>query len=190
MTELPDDDALPADGSFEPTKEHAEGDNALVLLNQEGDPLPDVRGSLMIERQAYERVIEGLKMCADACAHLARQEPQHGETWMSIARMLDGIRRQACQLAGLEATSTQRETQGARGNPYGWRRARDRFLDGLKQATGGMRQLATCFRGELQWSIMAQGLERREESFRRLLTGRLPRPTVSPLILPSDFVRH
>lgn len=184
------DDALPADGTFEPTKEHVEGDNALVIHGPDGNPLPRPGGTMMIERQSYERVIEGLKMCGDACAHLAKQEPQHGETWMSIARMLDGVRLQACRLAGIEATLTQRETQGARGNPYGWRRARDRFLDGLKQATGGMRQLATCFRGELQWSVMAQQLERREAGFRALLVGRMPRPTVSPLILPPDFVRH
>jgi hypothetical protein len=158
-----------------------------VVLGSDGDPLPHPTGTRMIEKESYERVIEGLKMSADACMHLAKQEPEHGETWKSIGQLLDQIRLQATSLAGLGLTMRQLETEGARGNPYAWKHARKRFLDGLKQATGGMRQLSTCFRGDFRWSIMAQQLERRERSFRQLLTGRQPATPVSRLILPPGL---
>lgn len=163
--------------------------NNLVQRGKDGDPLPDPRGTLMIERESYERVIEGLKMSADACMHLAKQEPKHCETWKSIGALLDRMRFDACKLAGLDLTMRQQETPGARGNPYAWRKARDRFLNGLEQATGGMRQLATCFRGDVMWAFYAQQLERRKDGFRALLYGSKPR-AVSRLILPPGYARH
>jgi hypothetical protein len=167
----------------------AQDPNAIVL-GSDGDPMPHPTGTRMIEKESYERVVEGLKMSAEACMHLAKQEPEHGATWKGIGQLLDKIRLQACQLAGLDLAMKQLETQGARGNPYAWRRARQRFLDGLKQATGGMRQLAVCFRGDLRWSMMAQELERREKSFRDLLLGRKPQAPRSRLILPPGYVRQ
>lgn len=165
--------------------------NDLVVRGADGDPLPDrTRLTSMVEIESYERVIEGLKMSADACMHLAKQEPQHGETWKSIGHMLDKLRLQACQLAGLTLAMQQKETQGARGNPYTWRKARDRFLNGLQQSIGGMRQLATCFRADFQWAAMAQELDRRERSFRALLYGKRVLRPVRKLILPEGYTRH
>jgi len=169
--------------------------NNLVVRGSDGDPIPDGVGTRMIERESYERVIEGLKMAADACMHLAKQERRHGQTWKDIGQVLDRVRLEACKLAGIDATIQLRETEGARGNPYSWNRARKRFLDGIRQATGGMRQLATCFRGDLRWSMMAQQLERREQLFRALLVDRPLPPAqvaaaVPKLILPPGYVRH
>ncbi len=161
-----------------------------VVLGSDGDPMPHPTGTRMIEKESYERVIEGLKMSADACMHLAKQEPENGEKWRAIGQLLDKVRLEAARLAGVDLVMKQLETEGMRGNPYTWRRARQRFLDGLKQATGGMRQLATCFRGDLRWSMMAQELERREQGFRDLLLGRKPKAPRSGLILPPGFVRH
>jgi hypothetical protein len=164
--------------------------NDLVVRGSDGDPVSDPRGTRMIEVESYERVIDGLKMSADACMHLAKQEPENGETWKAIGALLDRLRREAAQLAGLGVAMRQAETHGARGNPYAWRRARDRFLLGLQQSIGGMRQLATCFRGDFRWSLMAQELDRREKSFRDFLYGRkMVRPSVR-LILPDGFRRH
>jgi hypothetical protein len=165
--------------------------NDLVVRGTDGDPLPDrSRFTSMVEIESYERVIEGLKMSADACMHLAKQEPQHGETWKSIGQTLDKLRVQACHLAGLTLAMQQKETQGTRGNPYTWRKARDRFLNGLQQSIGGMRQLATCFRADFQWAVMAQELDRRERSFRALLYGKRVLRPVRKLILPEGYTRH
>jgi hypothetical protein len=171
--------------------------NDLVVRGGDGDPLPDrTRLTSMVEIESYERVIEGLKMSADACMHLAKQEPKDGETWKSIGQMLDKLRLEAVKLAGIKITNASTVTDGARGNPYTWRKARDRFLNGLQQASGGMRQLATCFRADFQWALMAQELDRREQRFRKLLYSHdakfdaaLVKP-FRPLILPAGFVRH
>ena len=144
----------------------------------------------MIEKESYERVIEGLKMAADAAVHLAKHESLYGSVWTDIAAMLDKMRRQACMLAGIAFIGNERETQAARGNPYDWRKARDRFLDGIRQATGGMRQLATCFRGDVMWSFYAQQLERREKSFRALLAGKVVSIEVPRLVLAPGFTRQ
>lgn len=172
-----------------PGTDPAEDPNA-IRLGADGDPLAHPSATRMIEKESYERVIEGLKMSADACMHLAKQEPQDGDKWKSIGQLLDTLRLEAAKLAGLDVVMRQLETQGARGNPYTWRRARRRFLDGLRQATGGMRQLAVCFRGDFRWSMMAQELELREKKFRALLVGKEAPPTRSRLILPPGFVRH
>lgn len=162
-------------------------DNDLVVRGPDGDPLPDPRAVRMVEQESIERVIEGLKMASDACMHLAKQEPQDGQTWKEVGQLIDKMRLEAVRVGGI--TLAVNETQNVRGNPYAWKKARLRFLDGLKQATGGMRQLATCFRADYRWSILAQELERREQAFRALLIGRKPHPMRS-LILPPGFVRH
>lgn len=179
--------------------------NNLVVRGRDGDPLPHPTGTRMIEIESYERVIEGLKMAADACMHLAKIEPLKGSVWTDIARMLDKMRREASGLAGLDLQMAHEETKLARGAPYSWKKARDRFLDGLRQATGGMRQLATCFRGDFNWTFLAQQLERYEKNFRDILKPQpftlypteelaaqgaratLQRP-VQRLILPPGFV--
>lgn len=172
-----------------PDRDPAVDPNA-ISLGADGDPLAHPTGTRMIEKESYERVIEGLKMSADACMHLAKQEPRDGDKWKSIGQLMDTLRLEAAKLAGLDIAMRQLETQGARGNPYAWKHARKRFLDGLKQATGGMRQLATCFRGDFRWSMMAQQLEMREKKFRALLLGKEPAPARSGLILPPGYARH
>ena len=171
--------------------------NDLIVRGTDGDPLPDrTRLTKMIEIESFERVIEGLKMSADACMHLAKLEPQDCETWKAIGLLLDKVRMQALQLGGIKIAFGAIETTDVRGAPYGWRQARNRFLDGLRQATGGMRQLATCFRADFQWALMAQELERREERFKAVLykhNAKLDAGLMKPmraLILPEGFVRH
>lgn len=161
-----------------------------VRLGADGDPLVHPTATRMIEKESYERVIEGLKMAADACMHLAKQEPQDCETWKTIGKKLDEMRLTSCKLAGLGLAMRQLETQGARGNPYAWKHARERLLNGIRQASGGMRQLAVCFRADIQWSIMAQSLDRSESKLRALLVGRRSPDVASSLILPPGYVRH
>lgn len=166
--------------------------NNLVARGTDGDPLPHPTGTRMIEKESYERVVEGLKMASDACQHIAKGETVQASTWIDIGAMFDKMRREAVALAGLDLAMKQNETPTMRGAPMSWRKSRQQFLDGIKQATGGMRQLATCFRGDFNWSFMAQQLERYEKSFRALLLGarrdEAPRP--GKLILPPGYSRH
>jgi hypothetical protein len=187
-------------------KTHAPDDpqhpNNLVVLGPDGDPLPHPTGTKMIERESYERVIEGLKMAADACVHLAKRETVKASIWQDIGKILDKMRRDAVTLGGIDLAMKQSETSEVRGAPYSWRKARERFLDGIKQATGGMRQLATCFRADFHWSFMAQQLERHEKRFRELLLPEIrlaPTPRaakglittpVPKLIVPPGFARQ
>ena len=154
--------------------------NRGIELDRHGDPVR--QGSLMDERQSYERVIEGLKMASDAAVHLVKLEPIYADKWRAIASKLDQARRICVQHAGLGLTMKEKQTADVTGDPMPWRRARDRFKDGLVQASGGLRQLATCFRGELKWSRMAQSLEDLEGKFRRV---RAREPVAPRLILPN-----
>lgn len=138
-------------------------ENNLVVRDSSGDPLP--LGTRMIEKESYERVIEGLKLAAEGAAHLAVHHARDGNVaavnvYSGLARRLDQVRLTSVDVAGIDATRMkQQETQAVRGNPLSFLHARVRLRNGLKQAAGGMRQLATCHRGDLRWSLMASHLE-------------------------------
>jgi hypothetical protein len=173
--------------------------NNLVVCGADGDPVST--GTKMIEKESIERVIEGLKMAEDACQHLAKGETVKASIWIDIAAILAKMRRDAVTLAGHDLAMKQEQMGNVRGEAYSWVKARRRFLDGMKQATGGMRQLATCFRGDWNWSFMAQQLERHEDKFCRLLlpvnrlqpdAARARRIMAMPsprIILPPGFAR-
>jgi hypothetical protein len=175
------------------TPKPEEGDEdkpGLVSLDTQGDPLPDPRATRMLEIESYERVAEGLKMSAEAAMHLAKHESDSNTAakWQRVSQFMDQMRYMACQLANVEPASLMKETASVRGDPYAWRKARDRFLDGMKQASGGMRQLAVCFRADYRWSMMAQELEVREKTFRAMVAGLAVIPRTPPLIIPTGYV--
>lgn len=140
-----------------------ETDNNLVVRDAHGDPLP--LGTHMIEKESYERIIDGLKIAAEGAAHVSAHELRIKDTisclkYAGIARRLDQVRLLAVELAGIDETAmTQKETVEVRGEPMRFLRAKHRLRDGLKQATGGFRQFATCHRGDLRWSKLAFSLE-------------------------------
>lgn len=177
-------DALP------PDDDHGPG----IQLDRYGDPLP--QGTRMIEYESYERVIEGLKTSADACMHLAKHEATREgvDNRRGLALKLDQCRRMCIQHAGVDdprrASPTEFEAMGL---PLPWREARDQLIEGLTQAAGGARQLATCFRIDFVWSRVAWQLETLERSIRT------PKRTGSyfgevagskTLLLPPGYVRH
>lgn len=157
-----------------------------IQVDQHGDPLP--QGTRMIEYESYERVIEGLKIAADACMHLAKREytAEGVDNRRKLALMLDRCRRMCMQKAGIEDVITSNPTQEMRGEPLPFKVARNRLLDGLAQAAGGARQLATCFRLDLTWASVAQQLEKLERGVRNPKRMR----TANPLLLPTGYVRH
>src|SRR5580704_5059008 len=103
--------------------------NNLVVRGTDGDPIPHPSGTKMLERESYERVVEGLKMASDACVHLAKREPLTASVWSDIALMLDKMRRDAVALGGVDLVMKQQETERVRGEPLSWRAARQKFLD-------------------------------------------------------------
>jgi hypothetical protein len=162
------------------SEDHPHDDNG-VILDRYGDPALDPKATRMIEKESYERVIEGLRMASDAAMHLATREPQSAGIWTALGAKLDLVRRGFVQKAGLEDVQRQRATEKVWSNPLPWRDARDRFREGLRQAGGGCRQLAVCFRMELYYSQMANTLE---EMLRKLTVGAARKPR---LILPPGL---
>lgn len=157
-----------------------------IQVDRHGDPLP--QGTRMIEYESYERVIEGLKIAADACMHLAKREPtpEGVDNRRRLVLMLDQCRRICIRHAGVDDVIRSSPTQEMRGEPLAFREARDRLIEGLTQASGGARQLATCFRIDLVWSRVAWQLE---ELVRNIRTPKRMR-TANPLLLPTGYVKH
>lgn len=162
--------------------EPAPDNNKLIELDRYGDPALDPKAVRMIEKESYERVIEGLRIASEAAMHLATSEPQSVGVWTALGGKLDLVRRGFVQKAGIEDSSRQRATEKVWSNPLPWRNARDRFREGLRQASGGCRQLAVCFRMELYYSQMANSLE---DMLRKMTVGAARKPR--RLIMPRDF---
>lgn len=162
----------------------SENDN-LVQRDAQGDVIP--LGTRMIEVESYERVVEGLKIAAEGAAHLAVHEYRSKNvkacnSFSGLARRLDGCRMTAVDIAKLHDRARETETKEVRSDPLPYREARRRLRDGIKQSAGGMRQLATCHRLDLRWSLMASTLDEMEAK----LTGKpsaIVRPPKSGLIL-------
>lgn len=168
-----DDPSLPRPGTLDA--------NDLVHRDSSGDPVSS--GTRMIERESYERLIEGLRMSADAAQHLSGHEPESAGMWRAISDKLDQVRRIAVQEAGLGLVIKERQTARKDGGDLmRYKPARARFREGLQQASGGARQLATCFRADLKWSLIARQLEELEQSSLRASVaamapqGRIIRP--------------
>lgn len=157
--------------------------NNLVIRGADGDPVPT--GTRMIEKESYERVVEGLKIMADAAAHLVRLEPSSAHIWRGVHQRLDTTRRAAVQYAGLTEPMQQQETEAKRnGDTMPWVEARKRFREGGKQAAGGMRQLATCHRSDFAWSRMAGEIE---DMVRKLSEGARKKLRPPSLWVPPSY---
>jgi hypothetical protein len=161
--------------------------DTLLQVGADGDPLP--RGTRMQERESYERVVEGLKIAADAAMHRAPHEPELTAVWRQLAANLDQVRRIAVQHAGIGLLARERPTEIIRGDPMAWRASRDRFEDGLRQAAGGMRQLAVCFRGDVRWSQMANDVDAIGRKMRRRFSLAAARQAAA-LIMPAGARAH
>lgn len=126
-----------------------------VLLDANGDPVGE--GVKMLERESYERLIEGLKIMADSAAHLTRTEPEHSNEWALSMGVCDALRKMAMAHARID-TSGFKETE-LPSLPMAWANARTRFRDGCNQAHGGARQMAVCFRMDVSFSALARQIE-------------------------------
>jgi len=161
-----------------------------IEIDAHGDPVR--QGTLMVEKESYERVIEGLKMISDACAHLIKHEPESADTWRGYLTRFDKARRICVQYAGLGLVMKEHETGEVRGDPIPWRDCRKRFLDGVVQAAGGCRQLATCHRGDMWWTRMGDMLDDMARKLRghQALSKRKALNAKLSLFLPDNYSRH
>lgn len=176
---MPDESPPPRPGTPEA--------NDLVIRDKGGDPVN--LGTRMIERESYERVIEGLKLAADAAQHLAGLEPEAANLWRRVGSNLDQCRRISVQHAGLGLVIQENETRQKRGGDLmNYKPARARFREGLQQASGGMRQLATCFRNDIGWSRLAQQIEEMERAMLSPgLGGTGPQQAQRRIIVPPGY---
>jgi len=161
-----------------------------IEVDAHGDPVR--QGTLMLEKESYERVIEGLRMVSDACAHLIKHEPESIKTWRAYMTRFDKARLICVKYAGLGLSMKEHETGEVRGEPRPWKECRKRFLDGVVQAAGGCRQLATCHRGDLWWTTMANTLDEMARKLRghQALSKRKALNAKLSLLLPDNYSRH
>lgn len=143
------------------------------------------RGTAMTERESFERVVEGLKMAADGARHLAFL--QEDDRWDYLAENFDAIRVQCVGISGASTPDRIRPTQKVYGSMLNIRAAFERLLTGLKQASGGARQMGVGHRGEMAWVNFAQAILGFEDKAKALMKKHRAGALLSPggIILPN-----
>ena len=169
------------DGKPIPEKPKAEG----IQVDANGDPV--LQGTKLIEKESYERVIDGLRIAAEAAAHLVKSEPGNNAQWRGLSKKLDQCRLICVQHAGLGLVIKEKQTQEFTGDTTSWRAARDRFRYGITQSSGGCRQLGACFRMDLWWTRMADELEMIEIKLRPKSPQQLAARNIPKLIMPGTM---
>jgi hypothetical protein len=119
----------------------------------------DKRGTLMLERESYERIVEGLKKASDGARHMARWK--NPDLWNSLAAFLDQLRRAVVKESGFDRSEDGRDSlQVFGGDGLTWSDANTRILTGLKDAGAGARQIALGQRMDLRWTRYANQFDR------------------------------
>lgn len=145
----------------------------------------DKRGVLMRERESYERVIEGLKMASDGAHHL-HQSRQDGN-WHQMTQIFDKLRAAIARLGGLstEAVDSNPTTELWSAKTMGIHASYDRVYRGLDMAQKGARQVASCHRGDLKWSMYAMAIEKLRDQSSVLIRMKQAK---SPIMLPPGYM--
>lgn len=151
----------------------------------------DHRGSVMGELESWERIIDGLKMAADASRHMARF--RFPDKWNTLAQYLDSIRKAVIRDGGFDRPADATDSaQQFGGDGMAWTMASRRIADGLKMAASGADQIALCQRSDLRWVNYAQRLRTLRDTAHKLamktsqrVTDQGWRNTGSGLVVPS-----
>ncbi len=167
--------------AIDPSTGQPEG---LVEFGPDGDPVRDPRMTVLLEKESYERIIDGLKIAAEAAAHLERIDIRMAKGWDKRRTILDQVRKLCVHRSGIESVLTFKETAKVDGLPMDYRRARSRWNDGLRQASGGMRQLGTVFRQNAWYSHLANQLDELSEKTKQDVVSRLKE---RGLMLPAGY---
>lgn len=157
-------------------------DPALIGGLPQEDVVKELRGTRMLDIDSYQRIIESLKMAADAAYHLTERDPD----WRKIAKVFDKLRSELAKLGGM-ATEVQDSAETMAklsGETMGTHQAYDRVYTGLRGSAAAARQMATGHRGDLRWSAYATRLETLRDKCGALI--RMKRQNAAPLlILPN-----
>lgn len=114
----------------------------------------DHRGTMMVEFESYERIVEGLKKSADGARHMARWRSP--DLWNALAGFLDQLRRAVVREAGYNRLSDAKDSlQQFGGEGLSWSEANSRLLTGLRDAEAGSSQIAMAQRMDLRWARYA-----------------------------------
>ena len=113
----------------------------------------DHRGTVMVEFESYERIVEGLKKASDGARNMARFK--NPDLWNALAQFLDQLRRAVVREAGYNRLADAKDSQQVVGGDMAWSEANSRILTGLKDAGAGARQIALGQRMDLRWTRYA-----------------------------------
>jgi hypothetical protein len=114
----------------------------------------DHRGTVMVEFESYERIVEGLKRASDGARNMARWSDP--DLWNTIAGFFDQLRRAIVQLSGYNRLQDAKDSaQAFGGEGLSRSDAQSRILTGLRDAEGGASQIAQAQRMDLRWHYYA-----------------------------------
>lgn len=117
----------------------------------------DHAGIQMAEVESLERVIEGLKIAADGARHCAAFRNKDG--WEKIADNLDRMRGVAVTLSGTGNVNAASTRLSIITLALPIEQAFRRYVEGLRQAMGGAKQMATYHRMSMEWLSVVHGIE-------------------------------
>ena len=112
-------------------------------------------------------------MAADGAAHLTVLDFRSSATWAQRKKILDNVRKVAVQKIGAAQVLAFEETKDVRGTPIEWKAARQRWKEGLRQAAGGFRHMAVCWRQNPWYSQLAGQLEKMADIAKTDMVSRL-----------------
>ena len=119
----------------------------------------DKRGTLMKERESWERVIDGLKLASDGARNMARFA--RPDVWNRFAMYLDQIRRAMAQEAGFNRAQDTIDSAAVVGDSsLSWAAASARVFVGLKDAAAGARQISLGQRMDIRWTNYANQIDK------------------------------
>ena len=143
--------------------------------------LDQARGIRMLEVDSYDRVIDGLKQAAEGARNAACH--RHGDAWNRVADTFYKLRIMMSRLGAMNRPSDTVLSKVIFGAPKMQLVASYmRIHEGLKGAAAGARQLASCHRGDLRWTLCARQMDELQKKCSVLV--RMKQHTAPRLILP------
>ena len=141
----------------------SDSEKLIIPDNQEAQGDFDKIGIRMLETDSYDVIIHALRTAAEGAANLVVL--REDDAWKTVVLVLDRLRIAIVKSSGFNRPSDLKETRPVEGASVMPRvLAYERLYEGLKNAERGSRQMATCHRGDICWSMYAQQFEKMRDS--------------------------